>query len=93
MPSEMALNVEVEVEVEVEVDGEKRLVRAGICVAAALLRLGNFELRQSPKGNPRGAYCMMGVCQECVVRIDGRIRQACLTPVHPGMLIETGRRS
>lgn len=83
MPSETAQNVEI------QVDGETRLVEAGICVAAALLRHGTTQLRQSPGGSPRGAFCMMGVCQECVLRIDGRIRQACLTPVRPGMLIET----
>ena len=32
---------------------------------------------------------MMGVCQECLVRVDGELRQACLTPVENGMRVES----
>ena len=31
---------------------------------------------------------MMGVCQECLIRVDGVVRQACLTPVENGMRVE-----
>ena len=38
---------------------------------------------------PRAPYCMMGVCFECLVEIDGKpSRQACLTPVRDGMVIK-----
>ena len=38
----------------------------------------------------RGApYCMMGVCQECLVRVDGVLHQACLTRVEDGMRVES----
>jgi sarcosine oxidase subunit alpha len=30
----------------------------------------------------------MGVCQECVLHVDGTLRQACLTPVRAGMAVE-----
>ena len=76
--------------VEIEIDGQKLEAEAGICVAAALLRCGIKYLRQSPAGNPRGAFCMMGVCQECLINSDGRTVQACLTPVRAGMRVETG---
>jgi predicted molibdopterin-dependent oxidoreductase YjgC len=33
---------------------------------------------------------MMGVCQECVVHIDGHLRQACMVPVTPGLAITLG---
>jgi predicted molibdopterin-dependent oxidoreductase YjgC len=33
---------------------------------------------------------MMGVCQECVVHIDGHLRQACMVPVMPGLSIKLG---
>ncbi len=36
----------------------------------------------------RGAFCHMGVCQECALHVDGVLRQACLTPVRPGMAVE-----
>ena len=64
-------------------------VRSGQSVAAALLDAGIRRLRLSPRAStPRGAFCMMGVCQECVVRVDGRLVQACLTECRPGMVVE-----
>ena len=52
--------------------------------------VGGLDVRRSPRtGSPRGAFCMMGVCQECLVRIDGMLRQACLTPVEDGMRVES----
>ena len=60
--------------------------RAGETIATALLCAGQIELRRSPRaGSPRGAWCMMGVCQECLIRVDGVVRQACLTPAESGM--------
>jgi len=34
---------------------------------------------------------MMGICQECLVEIDGIRRQACLVAVEPGMRVMTDR--
>ncbi len=63
-------------------------VPEGRSVAAALLAVGVRKLRESPRASePRGAFCMMGVCQECVVHIDGYLRQACMVPVTPGLSI------
>ena len=39
-------------------------------------------------GGPRGAFCFMGVCQECIVLIDGRQTEACRTLVHDGLVVE-----
>ena len=36
---------------------------------------------------------MMGVCQECAIRVDGVIAQACLVAVRQGMVVETGGRA
>ena len=47
-------------------------------------------------GASRGPYCMMGVCFDCLMVIDGvGSRQACLVQVREGMRIETqrGRRA
>ena len=62
-------------------------------VAAALLAAGIDHCRTTPvSGAPRAPYCMMGVCFECLVGIDGvGSRQACLVPVRDGMQIETQR--
>ena len=70
-------------------NGSEIRCRAGETIASALLCAGRLELRRSPRaGGPRGAWCMMGVCQECLVRVDGVVRQACLTPVASGMRVD-----
>ena len=63
--------------------------RAGDSVAAALLAAGVLALRDTPvSGAPRGPFCMMGACFECLVEIDGAAnRQACMTPVAEGMKV------
>ena len=60
---------------------------AGETVAAALLASGVWTFRDTPvTGSPRAPYCMMGVCFDCLVEIDGAAnRQACLTIVADGM--------
>lgn len=77
-------------------DGRAMRGRAGDTVAAALLANGVQACRQTPvSGAPRGPYCMMGVCFECLVVIDGvGNRQGCLVPLREGMRVETqaGRR-
>jgi len=77
--------------VTVSIDGEACTARAGDSVAAALLAAGRVAFRTSPAdGTPRGPFCMMGACQECVVEIDGHAnRQACLATVAAGMRIVT----
>ncbi|MCR8547487.1 (2Fe-2S)-binding protein [Salipiger sp. P9] len=71
-------------------DGRQMTARAGDSVAAALLAGGVTRFRDTPVGGaPRMAYCMMGVCFDCLVRIDGiPNRQACLEPVTEGMAVE-----
>lgn len=71
-------------------EGSEIRCRTGETVAVALLCAGRLDLRRSPRaGSPRGAFCMMGVCQECLVRVDGVLRQACLTPAENGMRVES----
>ena len=72
-------------------DGVRMTARAGDTVAAALLAGGVRSCRTTPvSGAPRAPYCMMGVCFECLVTIDGvGSRQACLVPVRDGMRVET----
>ena len=79
--------------VTVSIDGRPHEARAGDTVAAALLASGSASGRvSSVSGSPRGPYCMMGVCFECLVTIDGvGNRQGCLIEVRDGMRIETQR--
>jgi D-hydroxyproline dehydrogenase subunit gamma len=76
--------------VEVTIDGRSARVRAGDTVAAALLSAGVLASRAADvSGTPRAPYCMMGVCFECLVTVDGvGSRQGCLVPVKPGMRID-----
>jgi predicted molibdopterin-dependent oxidoreductase YjgC len=74
---------------KIEVDGVPVGAFAGENVAAALMAAGIVRLRESPRaGSPRGAFCLMGVCQECRVIIDGRLQQACLIEVREGMSVQ-----
>jgi succinate dehydrogenase/fumarate reductase-like Fe-S protein len=62
----------------------------GQSVAAALLAVGVLRFRANPvSGAPRGPYCMMGACFDCLVTIDGVPNaQACMTEVRDGMWVE-----
>ncbi len=72
-------------------DGVSVTAYAGESVAAALFAAGIRDLRKSPRaGTPRGMFCLMGVCQECVVWIDGRHRPACQAAVREGLAARSG---
>jgi len=64
---------------------------AGESVANALWAAGIRTLRYSPSGAPRGMFCAIGVCQECVVLIDGRRQPACTTAVGAGLQVKSLR--
>jgi sarcosine oxidase subunit alpha len=71
---------------------EGRAIEAfeGEPIAAALEAAGIADLRYSHRFNqPRGIYCGIGQCQECVMIVDGvpNVR-TCVTPVEEGMRIE-----
>lgn len=82
---------------DIEVDGRPISAEPGQTVAAALIGAGITVFRHTPTGAPRGIFCGMGVCFDCLVTVDGLTDQrACITPVRPGMrvqltLAETGR--
>jgi hypothetical protein len=75
----------------VVIDGLPFEGRRGDSVATLLLLAGKVACRRSfVSGEPRGPYCMMGVCFECLVRVDGTDGlQACMIPIRPDMRIET----
>ncbi len=78
------------------IDGVPLQAEAGESLAAAILRLPEAWSRTTPVSeSPRAPYCMMGVCFECLVEVDGRASvQSCLTPVRDGMQVkrQRGRR-
>jgi len=78
------------VAVGVTIDGQTVQCRAGDTVAAALFVSGVSACRDTAVSEtPRGPYCMMGVCYDCLVMIDGQAnQQGCMTQVREGMKIE-----
>ena len=75
------------------IDGKAVPAQPGDSVAAVLMAAGLRQCRTTPvTGAPRGPYCMMGACFDCLVTIDGvGNRQACLTTASAGMDIRTQR--
>ena len=64
----------------------------GETVAAALTAAGITALRRTRGGEPRGVFCGMGVCHECLVTVDARPGQrACMTEVREGMSVAAHR--
>ena len=76
---------------EFTVDGERVTAYAGETVATALLVHGRRHQRvTSRRAEPRGLFCGMGVCFDCVATVDGvpNVR-TCTTPAAPGMVVTT----
>ena len=76
---------------EIEVDGEKLAAYEGETIAAALLAAGKRICRTTrDRKHPRGVYCGIGLCHECMMVIDGVPNtRACQTLASPGCRVET----
>jgi len=70
--------------------GREVLSPSGISVAAALLLAGERANRNTHvSAEPRGPFCLMGACFECLLTIDGKGDQrSCMHTVRDGMRIE-----
>lgn len=69
-------------------EGQEITAQEGQSLAAALTQAGHRAFRDTAKGAQRGIFCGMGVCQDCLVSIDGSPNQrACMTPVQDGMKV------
>lgn len=64
---------------------------AGEPIAAALMAKGVKVHRHTAKRNmPRGVYCAIGRCTDCVMVVDGEPNvRTCITPLKEGMKVET----
>ena len=75
--------------IHLTVNGRDIAVPAGTTVAAALVIAGVGGTRRSVRGDPRSAFCGMGVCQECRVTVDGRAHTlACQTLCREGQSVQ-----
>jgi predicted molibdopterin-dependent oxidoreductase YjgC len=77
--------------VTIQVDGQSMEALEGEPIAAALLAAGKVVFRYTRKrGEPRGVFCAIGRCTDCMMVVDGvpNVR-TCVTPVEAGMVIRT----
>jgi hypothetical protein len=76
--------------VQLVFDGREVPAFAGETIAVALWAAGVRDLRSSSKdAEPRGVFCCMGICYECLVDVGGRAVRACMEPVvGPRMVVE-----
>ncbi|MBW1697191.1 MAG: (2Fe-2S)-binding protein [Deltaproteobacteria bacterium] len=76
---------------EIEVDGETIVAYEGETIAAALIAAGRRTFRRTAKKkHPRGMYCGIGLCFECMMVINGIPNtRACQTLATPGCRVET----
>ena len=73
-------------------DGIEISAQHGESVAAALLANNITAIRTTHStGNPRGPFCMMGACYDCLVEVDGRTVQSCMLPAAPELLVKRAK--
>ena len=76
--------------VTITVDGVPIKAYQGETVAGVLLADGRRAWRRTESGQPRGLFCGMGICFDCLATVDGVSNvRACITPVADGMVVET----
>jgi predicted molibdopterin-dependent oxidoreductase YjgC len=91
--NELSLRLDRNVErgrpVRIIVDGQTIQAYEGESLAAAMLAAGRRIFQHAdPGGNPRGIFCGMGICYDCLVTVAGRGRvRACMTLVQEGMQV------
>ncbi|MEM9476798.1 MAG: FAD-dependent oxidoreductase [Pseudomonadota bacterium] len=77
-------------ETRITFDGQPIAVRTGQTIAAALTDAGLRAFRKTAGDHPRGIFCGMGVCQDCLVTVNGVPNQrACMTKARAGQAVET----
>ncbi len=80
-----------EPDITIYVDGKAIPAISGEPIAAALLAAGIKVFRKTAKkGYPRGIFCGIGRCTDCVMTVDGQPNvRTCVTPARENMRIET----
>jgi hypothetical protein len=83
---------------DIDLDGSPVPARPGQSVAAALLAAGIRSWRTGGRGEgpgrPRGLFCGIGICFDCLVTVNGQPDQrACLISAAPGDRVRTQGRT
>ena len=85
------VGAEPETPFTVSVDGHDVPALPGQTIAAVLWQAGISSWRRTrTNGRPRGVFCGIGVCFDCLATVNGRPNQrACLLPARPGDVVRT----
>lgn len=77
--------------VKIVVNGKEISAYEGEPIAAALLAAGIHVFRRTRKRNdPRGPFCGIGLCTDCVMEVNGKPNvRTCVTPVEEGMTVKS----
>jgi len=72
------------------VDERSISYRASDTLASCLMRAGILLTRRSLRGEPRGVFCGIGICNDCLVIVGGRRNaRACQVAPAPGLVVQT----
>ncbi len=76
---------------ELTFDGRPIVFREGQTIGAALAAAGVTSWRTTRgTGEPRGLFCGIGVCYDCILTVDERRAQrACVTPALDGQIVRS----
>jgi predicted molibdopterin-dependent oxidoreductase YjgC len=78
----------------ITVDEEPLTAEAGQTIAGVLLAAGRRSWRRAPSGAPRGVFCGIGVCFDCLVTVNGvRDVRACRRRAREGDIVTTQSRT
>jgi predicted molibdopterin-dependent oxidoreductase YjgC len=77
--------------VTIFIDGQEIEAFEGESIAAAMYAAGMRVHRTTSKsGEPRGVFCNIGRCTDCIMKVDGQPNvRTCVTSVKEGMIIES----
>lgn len=86
-------NIERKPPFTITVNGSPVEVYPGESIAAALMAAGWRVFRRTHANNsPRGFFCGMGICFDCLVTVDGvpNVR-SCMAEARPGCAVEVAK--
>lgn len=92
MTAQRIRGIERETPVTITVNGQAVQAYAGESLAAVLMAAGYRVFRRTEAGGaPRGFFCGMGACFDCLVTVNGLPNQrSCMIEVQDGCVIEVG---
>ncbi len=82
--------IERETPITIMVNGQPVQAYAGESIAAALMAAGVRAFRRTEAtGSPRGFFCGMGACFDCLVTVDGAPnKRGCMAEVYEGCVVQ-----